>query len=486
VSTEHRVNFQSPPRRALLWLVVIAAVFIVAQVASGAVRLPLGWDEAVYVSQVSSRVPAAFFSAPRARGITWLVAPVVALTSSTEVLRLWMMLLAAAGLVLAFWPWLRLAGRRVVLVGAAAFAGLWVVEFYAASVMPNLYVAYGALAAAGWFLRAADDRRRWPLAALAGSVAFTAVLRPHDAGYLMLALLAAVAAVRAWRRLALAVAVVAGLVVGIVPWLVEAYMNYGGPLARLRASSGVEGGLGWHLAAFMELRSVNGPLLCRPCTNGWPQAAVLSVWWLLLPVLAAGGLVFAARAGRLRVAGLSVWCAVVLTMPYFFLITYAAPRFLIPAYALLAVPVAECAIGLAGLVRGRWRPYVVGVAAVCVLAQLSGQYLVLESRVASQQRARAGDQWMVARLARQYGIRPPCAITGDQSPLLAFYAGCSSPAVGGNNASTTSAGLLKTTRAMPLALARHNPHPPTYAQHWPRHQLTAPSGEKWYVFIAPR
>jgi hypothetical protein len=455
------------------------------------VRLPLGWDETVYVSQVSPRVPAAFFSAPRARGISWLTAPAVAVTSSTVVLRCWMLLLAAAGLVVAFWPWLRLVGRRVVLVAAVAFAGLWTVAFYAASVMPNLYVAYGVLAAAGWFLRATDERRRGALAALAGSVAFTAVMRPNDAGYLVLALLGAIAAVRAWRRWSLAVAVVAGVVVGMVPWVVEAYVSYGGPLARLHTSSDVQGGLGWNLAIGMQFHSLNGPLLCRPCTNGWPHTAVLSVWWLLLPVLVAGGLAFAARAGRLRVTGLAVWCAVALTVPYFFLIDYAAPRFLFPAYALLAVPVGECAIGLAGAVQSRWRhsrwrPYLVAVAAACILAQLSGQYLLLDSRVASQRRDRTGDQWLAAQLGQRYGIRSPCAITGDQAPPLAFYAGCSSPAISGNNRSTTTAGLLKMARAMPLALARHDPHPPNYARDWQRHQLTAPSGERWYVFIAPR
>ncbi|MFF4650768.1 hypothetical protein [Streptomyces sp. NPDC001380] len=70
----------SPPSpaaraRSLLPLAAVAAAFTAAQLLLVVPGTGLGWDETVYVSQVDPRVPAAFFSAPRARGISWLAAP---------------------------------------------------------------------------------------------------------------------------------------------------------------------------------------------------------------------------------------------------------------------------------------------------------------------------------------------------------------------------------------------------------------------------
>src|SRR6266700_2873797 len=112
-----------------------------------------GWAGTVYVSQVSPHALTEYFSPPRARGITFLAAPLVGLTSSVTALRLYMTTLASAGLVVAYWPWLALLRARIVALAALLLTGLWVVQFYGGQVMPNLYVAYGAVAATGYFLR---------------------------------------------------------------------------------------------------------------------------------------------------------------------------------------------------------------------------------------------------------------------------------------------------------------------------------------------
>lgn len=474
-------------RLALVGL-ALALVCGAVQLATGAWRLPLGWDETVYVSQVDPRVPDAFFSEPRARGVTWLAAPAAQLTGSVPVLRAWMLLLAAAGLVIAFQPWLTLVGRRVVLTAAVLFAGLWVVQFYAGEVMPNLYVAYGATAGAGWFLRgAADpDRRRGPLYALALSVAFTALVRPYDGGYLAVALLVAVLAVRAWRQPRLAVAVLAGLAAGVLPWVIEAYGRFGGLLERIKGAGDAQGGLSLHNALGMNLETLNGPLLCRPCTSGWPNPHTTAVWWLALPLLTALGVLLASRVGRAREALLAVWCAAALAVPYLFGIGYAAPRFLIPAYALLALVVAECAVGAVRSAQGRWRVVAAVAVAVCVALQLSGQYAIMAKRTARQQDLRADDQWLVARLADD-GIRPPCTIVGDESQPQAFYGGCSSQASDRRNTTATVPGVLAAARRTPLALVQYGPQPPAYARTWPGHKVVTPrTATVWYVFLAPR
>ncbi|MFK8905750.1 hypothetical protein [Streptomyces sp. YS-3] len=480
-----------PPRpdtvRLALVGVVLALACAAVQLATGAWRLPLGWDETVYVSQVDPRVPDAFFSEPRARGVSWLAAPAAQLTGSVPVLRAWMLLLAATGLTLAFRPWLTLVGRRVVLLAAVLFSGLWVVQFYAGEVMPNLYVAYGALAGAGWFLHAAQDRerRRGPLLAVALSVAFTALVRPYDGGYLALALLAAVLAVPARRRTRPALAVLAGLAAGVLPWIVEAYLRFGGLLERVHGAGEAQGGLSLHNALGMNLMTLNGPLLCRPCTSGWPNPHQSAVWWLALPLLTALGVLCATRAGRGRPALLAVWCAAALGVPYLFGIGYAAPRFLIPAYALLALVVAECAAGAVAAARGRWRIVAGAAVAVCLGLQLWGQYGILDRRTARQQALRSDDEWLVARLG-EYGIRPPCTIVGDQSQPQAFYGGCSSHASDRRDRTATVPGIVAAARRTPLALVQSAPNPPAYARSWPGRKVVTPrTGTVWYVFLAP-
>ncbi|MFE5870800.1 hypothetical protein ACFQ6V_19430 [Streptomyces roseifaciens] len=494
----------------------VAVAFGVVQLLVVPLRLPLGWDEAVYVSQVSPRVPAAYFSAPRARGISWLAAPAVLLSASVVVLRAWMVALATAGLVAAFWPWRRLVGEAVTAVAAAAFAGLWVVQFYAGEVMPNLYVAYGATAATGWFLRAAVARaataRPGPRGAWAGvavSMAFTALMRPPDAVFLALALLAAVAMTPSWRRWSPVAAVVGGLAAGLVPWLAEAYTDFGGPVARLRDGSGVQGGMGWTNTLGMHLRALNGPLLCRPCHIPWDYP-LLSLWWLATPVVAVAPLILilvltmrtrtgtrtrrphgsrtAAAVGRgtprVAVIALPLACAAAMSLQYLFLLDYAAPRFLIPAYAQLAIPVAAFAVALLRGARRRWRPVVAVVLGAAFALHLTSQYLVLQRRVGDQVRLRADTLQAAERLHRA-GLSPPCTLVGPEVVSVAFHAGCSSEALTGNNTSTTVSELLQRARSEPVATAARIPGAAGFARDWTPCVLRMPDGADWYLYVAP-
>ncbi|WP_382036239.1 hypothetical protein [Streptomyces aureoversilis] len=509
-------------RRGIAPLVWVAVAFGVVQLLVVPLRLPLGWDEAVYASQVSPRVPAAYFSAPRARGISWLAAPAVLLSASVVVLRAWMLALATAGLVAAFWPWRRLVGEAVTAVAAAAFAGLWVVQFYAGEVMPNLYVAYGAMAATGWFLRAAATctatststaavarpgwRGAW--AGVAVSVAFTALMRPPDAVFLAFALLAAVALVRSWRRWRPAAAVVGGLTAGLVPWLIEAYTDFDGPVARLRDGSGVQGGMGWTNTLGMHLRALNGPLLCRPCHIPWDYP-LLSLWWLATPVVAAASLILVlgltmrtrhrqggrtAVGGRTTVSGrgtppvaavaLPLACAAAMALQYLFLLDYAAPRFLIPAYAQLAIPVAAFAVTLWRGARRRWRPILAVALGLAFAVHLTSQYLVLQRRVGDQVRLRADTLQAAERLHRA-GLSPPCTLVGPEVVSVAFHAGCSSEALTGNNTSTTAGELLQRARSEPVATAARIPGAPGFARGWTPCVLRMPDGADWYLYLAP-
>src|SRR5687767_6976308 len=87
-------------------LAVVAALFLAAQLLL--VReVPLGWDESIYASQTDPRRPALSFTAPRARGTSWLAAPVQTLSGSPVVLRTWLALCSSALLLASYAMWLR-------------------------------------------------------------------------------------------------------------------------------------------------------------------------------------------------------------------------------------------------------------------------------------------------------------------------------------------------------------------------------------------
>ncbi|MGW0363852.1 hypothetical protein [Streptomyces sp. NPDC002990] len=471
-------------RRDLRWLGGVAAVYAVAQLLMVIPGSGLGWDETVYVSQVSPQAPAAFFSAPRARGITLLVAPVVALTSSVEALRIYLTVLSAAGLLLSLWVWRRLLPLTVLTVAGALFAGLWITVLYGPQAMPNLWVAYGALIAVGCFLRAArDPSDRRALAGLGAGVALAALMRPTDALWLALPLIAAVLWVRPWRRPVLLLVLAAGAALGSAEWVVEAYVRYGGLLPRLRRASEIQGHLGWNLAFDDHVRALQGRTLCRPCDVPL-RHPVASLWWFALPLLTAGGVLAAARRRLLAPVLLAALAALSLAVPYLLLIGYAAPRFLLPAYALLALPTALCLTRLAAAARRR--PVFAAALALAVCAHLTVQYLVLD-RVSDRGRANHAAFARLAADLRRQGVRPPCIVSGEEAVRIAFRAGCASRQTGGHDGSITPAALAAAARTRPVAvLVRGDAPPPPYARGWRGHELRGlPGTGEMRAYLGP-
>ncbi|GII01303.1 hypothetical protein [Planobispora takensis] len=427
------------PRNPAVLLALIAIVYVAVQPAVLPYGMPLEWDEAVYASQVAPGVPDAVFSAPRARGIVWLVAPVVYFTRDPVLIRLWMTLLSGIGFYLAFLPWAFLLRRSVLVLSAALFGGLWTTLLYGTQVMPNLYVAFGCTAAAGCLLLALrGGPARAALAGLGASVAAVAVLRPGDALWLALPL-AAVSLLR--RRVKLAAVTSAGVVAGFVPWIIEAYVSYGDPLSRWRAAGEVQGGLALSPGFLHQFKTANGPVFCRPCTipleDPWPAA-----WWVVLPVLALAGAIVSLRsvsrdpvshdpASREPVSAPSapgVPAAVVaavtgfsVAVPYLLLVDYGAPRFLLPAYALLAVPAAEF---LVWLVARRASRVAAGAVAVALLAHTAVQMTVLVELAGQQDRQRGYNAQVVRDMAKR-GVRPPCTMVDDLvDPAMTFVSRC--------------------------------------------------------------
>ncbi|WP_328552618.1 hypothetical protein [Streptomyces sp. NBC_00358] len=460
------------PRRSAdtLLLALVAGAFTLAQLVLVHPWMGLGWDETVYVSQVSPHAPAAFFSAPRARGVPLLVAPIASWSSSTTLLRVYLALLSGLGLFVALRVWRALFPVRVLAVAGALFGTLWVTLFYGPQAMPNYWVAIGALVCVGCFLRArADPGDRAALWGIGLGAALMAWMRPPDAVWVALPLLVLAAAVPRWRRPVPLLVLVGGLLAGAAEWIVEAYVSYGGLGQRLSDGSRIQGGLGWNVAVGDQMRSLGGRVLCRPCTGGMPSPVVMA-WWFVLPLIAALGLVIAVRARRRTPTLLLLACATTAGIPYLFMIGYAAPRFLLPLYALVAIPVADALVQLLTFPAGRWRPVIVTLVAVALAGHLAVQFAVLQAAVRRTTDSHSGWAATAARLHR-LGVRPPCALTGHETVPIAFYAGCSSVAIGGHNANATVRSITSAAGRMPVAVVTvPGSRPPAYARTWTLHR----------------
>jgi hypothetical protein len=458
------------------WLGLAGLAFTAAQLLFVSPRMGLSWDESVYVSQVSGHAPAAWFDPARARGVPLLVAPVAALTGSVLALRVYLSVASGLGLVLALWAWRPVRRAWVLGLAAVSFGGLWVAQYYGPQAMPDIWSALGCLAAVGCFLRVACALGgKGALAGLAACVAFVTLVRPGDAVFLAVPLLVAALALAARgprttaagtagtggkRGWALAASVVVGLAAGGTEWVVEAYVRFGGILARLRAAGAEQGGFGLHVALADELRALNGPTLCRPCVIG-VRDPELDLWWFALPVLVGFGIWAAHRIGgpgQFGGALLAAACGLCLAAQYLFLIDYAAPRFLLPAYALFAVPVADALGYLITGVSWDLRPAMTAVVTCALVAQLFTQHLVLDHEVGGTVRFHDDYAAIAASIAR-HGVRPPCLVNGVQYIPIAFYAGC---------ASTGSAAAGE-----PVALLIQYGHrPPAYARTWRRYRVS--------------
>jgi hypothetical protein len=532
---ERRPSRRLPTADSIWWLALVAGLFTCAQLVLVVPRLGLSWDETVYVSQLSVHAPAAFFDPARARGVPLLVAPVALLTGSIVALRVYLAIASGIGLFLALLTWRGLRPAWILALAAAAYGTLWVAIYYGPQAMPDEWVAFSALAAVGFFLRAtgaagwfptagstalsantalsgnaaepagaaqdgaaaqpgpaaanltpraasqaqfaaaagaqpagtsptetsptetsptgtsptgtsptgtsptgtsltgpgpvglASSARtldwRW-LAGLAGCVAIAALVRPGDAVFLSGALVLAVLLVKGWRRRQLVVAIAAGLVAGCAEWVIEAYLRFGGPLHRLHLAGAEQGGFGFHLAFWDEFKAANGPTLCRPCTVAvrYPE---LSLWWIALPLVALLGILVARRAGRLSTSLLPALCAVALAFQYLFLINYAAPRFLLPAYGLAAIPVADALGWLLTGVRKDLLPMTQVAVFLAIVFQILVQGVVLNHQVA-EKAVYFGDYGRIATDLHRLGVRMPCLIKGGQYIPIAYYAGCES------------------------------------------------------------
>lgn len=479
----HGVASTWRPGRPRSWIAVrsyvplglVAACYTAVQLALTA-RIGLGWDESVYISQVARGVPAAEFTAPRARGVQLLVAPVALVTPSVTAVRVYLSLLSGIALFLAYLPWIRLRAGAVAPLAAALFGGLWLSLFYANEAMPNMWVAYCGVAGVGLAcLAEARPRARLATAGIVVAFAIASLMRPSDATWLAFPLVGYGVVRRSPRLL---FATVAGLAIGWAEWMIEAVLRFGGPLARLHAA-GAENATGLHFSLPDHLRALNGPLLCRfgvEC-GGLPLTQV--AWFAAVPVVAGLGVWMVRR--RALVAALA--CGLSLALSYVFTVGYAAPRFLLPAYALLALPVSA---GIIWLCRRRGTAVLAVAGVACYFAvQAKSVYVYGEQVYAARATAPA-----VAAQLKQVGMRPPCFLYGHDAVQIGYLAKCASHGVfrhyGGTSSvpSSIRAAIARSDWVGVITTSRRPPAP--FLAAWTPIDLRVVGEKTWYVFVPPR
>ncbi|MEA2579964.1 MAG: hypothetical protein QOE83_856 [Actinomycetota bacterium] len=393
-------------------------LFFVSQLAVFGVGRPPSWDEAVYLSQVMPGVPAAAFVASRARGIVVLAAPVAGFTTSVWPVRLFLAAASAAAIAFAFARWRDLIGGRAALFGMWLFMGSWVTAFYGSAAAPNLWMAIACVAATAAMvrsLRAGGSRRKLVIELSAVALA-AALMRPFDA-VILAAALSLYAVFRYWKQAGRAVVcLLGGTSVGLLAWLLETSIRYGGLGAALEAGRSY-GHVGHGIGVVGALRLTDGPLLGPDANTAFPAFGVIAAIALLVLVI------LGVRASRntdgAEPVRLASAAGAVLIAAYLFFVWGAAPRFFLPGIALLCVPAGLGAAWIAK--RGRAATIALLVLAVCWL----GWQIDVGRTVADGESRSAAAVASVGEHIRAIDKERPCVLLSwFATPQIAFAARC--------------------------------------------------------------
>jgi len=402
-------------------LVMVGAGFLAAQVVLFSLDRAPSWDEAIYLSQVTPGAEAIAFAPSRARGITFLVAPVTAAGGSVATVRLFLAVASSAALAAAFIPWVPVLGLAAPLA-AFALGFSWLGLFYSSEAMPNLWAALLGVAAAGVVAAGFGSPRRWAAPAAAALLALMALFRPSDALALAAGLSVAVLLLEGRRSVRALAWLGGGLALGWAPWLVEMSVRYGGPVAALREAGNVghvvPGGVGEKARQYLAL--TNGPTIGPELHADVPVGGAL--WVGTVTVLAGWGVARSRRSAAFGPLVAATLGGLALALEYLLVVSGLAPRFLLPAYALLCVPAAA---GVVYLLRNRGAsPAAAALAIVLVAAWTVWQVGTANRIEAGASVARAAARY-VGLAVRDLAGEGPCAFaSSDGFPQIAFSSGC--------------------------------------------------------------
>lgn len=485
-------------RHNLVLLGGVAVGFALLQLAALGLQYGYEYDEAVYLSQLNPAVPDFPWGSHRAWGVPLLVAPVAAIDATLPVVRLYLVALSSAGLFLAYWPWLRVRDTPVVPLAAGLFATTYVVAYQGLLARPNYYTALGAVAAVAFLLqcRRGAGHRLAP-AGLAAALAFTTLVRPSDAVWLVLPLAVAWLGLAAWRSWQVATAIGAGCAAGWAPWIVEAFGRFGGPLARYAAAKHAVGG-GLHLdLATVELYVrmwSTATMDCfltasYPCKPPAPVGLEMLLWGMAAAGLVAAGAVAAVLRRRGTEVLLPLAAGASLAFSYLFILENGSLRFLVPATALLALPAAHGVL-LLGQLRIGPRPVralAAALAAALVAGHVAVNHTTLGEFAPEVSEFRAGDTVLAQRLD-ELGVAPPCLLIGSSAHTVGYRLGCSSlgrPRRYPAQAPGAVARARQDAAAVVVVLRSEEPPAGSFLAQWRSVRLDGPGGRDWFAYLPP-
>jgi hypothetical protein len=411
-----------------VWLVLVAAAFLAAELTPALLRLPLGADEITYIARTSVRVSGVWLPPVHGQGAGLLAAPVTLATDSLTAIRVWMSVLSAVGLFLGLLSWRGLRPMWVLALAGLILASLAITQDSGVQIYPDWWGALGVLALTGLFLQAIGGRLRprlvLPLIAIASLV--IVLMRPQNIVFIMGPAILAAAVVPAWRNRKVLAAMAVGAALGCLEWIIGAYVWYGGLGTRLHEAAQEPPALRLYFSLGTQAKVLSGPWYCIPPRGcgGWALPGE-SAWWAVFLGVAVLGLWVswrtAARASAVLAAATAVWVIAL----YAFLVPFGAPRYILPSLALMSILAADAVVWL--VTRAPWRKTGIAFGCLFLLSGIISQRLVLQHEAAAEASGRPFQQ-QAAEL-RRLGVRPPCAIW---SPSVAYYVGCTAPWTGGS------------------------------------------------------
>ncbi len=415
-------------------IVVIGLASLIAQLLVFSLDRPPSWDESIYLSQVTPGAAPLPFVPSRARGITFLAAPVLQLGGSLAQLRLFLAIASVLLLIVAFRSWVPIVGFGAA-AAAVLFAGAWPTLFYGSELMPNLWVALIAVAATAVLARRlAVGEGRYDELLAGGLVAIAALIRPLDAVVLTAALILLPIAVRR-ATVSWVAHLVLGLAAGWAPWLVEMTARFGSPGGAFAAAARL--GHTGHWSLFENARQYlalsDGPSI-GPVPR--PDTPISGALWLLgLAILVGLGIVAANRRNLLPALVVPTATGFALAAEYIVFTDAQAPRFLLPALSLLTIPAGLGLVSIVTRVRDRERVESVRFVAGAVTAIVVIAWVVVQLGIATKVEAGVVEQRASAERAglrvRRLSGGEPCHVYAEGSfPIVGFAARCSAAPLG--------------------------------------------------------
>ncbi|MDQ4109418.1 MAG: hypothetical protein M3138_11560, partial [Actinomycetota bacterium] len=414
------MNLPSDPEitgaRRLILLVGVG--YLIAQLVAFSLDRPPSWDEAIYLSQVAPGAEPLPFVPSRARGITFLAIPVLQLGGSLLQLRFFLIVASAAAVTASFRAWAPVVG-----FGAAAaallFAGAWPTLFYGSELMPNLWLASIAVAATAVLAhRLARGEGRYDELIAGGLVALSALIRPLDAVVLAAALLLLPIAVRR-ATVSWTIHLLLGLAAGWAPWLVEMTARFGSPGEAFAAAARLGHTGRWSLFenARQYLALSDGPSIGPVEAPDIPLSG--SLWLLGLASLVLLGVRASSRAGLLPSIVVPTAGGLALAAEYVVFTDAQAPRFLLPALALLSVPAGSGLDSIVAGIRDRGRTDPIRIVAAAGASILVIVWVVVQIGIGARVEAEVTGQRATAERAglqvRRLAGGEPCHLYSEAS-----------------------------------------------------------------------